>query len=250
MAEYLGMVQLGGLYKKGKLFFKPKALKRPGASGQETPAMSGGLESYFLGDTPADSQQQLMWHKIQDEGNTLLVCDRNILVCVSWNDLDQQGYISGKSIQVDGVSYVCRVLTGGTVAARYQLGEPAQNEWDRFICGAESIPGLPKPQLLDLGEKFSTAGPDRVDGNSIPSFPKNLNRPVSLEDKNSENNHFWHWEGCSSWCREKVASKGGVVCVYRGGMASSTRLFANPDSCNLTLGFRPVLELTQAAQRP
>ena len=52
----------------------------------------------------------------QDQGRdkTLLICDRVILVSVSWDDLNGQGYVTGKTITIDGAKYKCRLLTGGS----------------------------------------------------------------------------------------------------------------------------------------
>ncbi len=115
------------------------------------------------------------------------------------------------------------------------------NEWDRFICNDDFIDGLPQPKFIDLKE----TGKDAVDLLSIPSFPKIINHLSAIEDKKSCNNDFWNWSGCHSWCQKRHGSAGSF-CAYRGNTSGGCLLFANPDSKNKFLGFRPVLEINFA----
>lgn len=255
MADYLGKISLGGFYKTGRLFKAAKPLKRPTRPAQEAPpdladcvtnipSLIGRLSSYSFGDTPSEEENQLLWHKIQDGSKTLLICDRNILVSVSWDELKEQGYVFGKTVTIDGASYSCRLLTGGDPLAKPGEEPTTVSEWDRFIACKESISGIPAPQLLDLAASFSPKdAASSVDVDSIPSFPKGLSRSLVIEDKSGPNNSFWNWAGCSSWCQESIDTKGYSVCVYRGNVSSSSRNCAVPSSRNASLGFRPVLEL-------
>ena len=43
--------------------------------------------------------------KIKDGDKTLLICDRVILVNVTWNDLNSAGWIFGKEVTIDGAKY-------------------------------------------------------------------------------------------------------------------------------------------------
>lgn len=147
------------------------------------------MANYTLGSTPAADANKLQWHKIKDGSKTLLICDRNILVSVSWNDLNEQGYITGKTVTIDGATYKCRVLTGGSTyrgSDTYAGGSPTNNEWDRFITREEVITGLPAPVSSDLDTSLAAA------------------------DKTSAHNQFWNWMGCYSWCQE----------VYSGNSSS------------------------------
>lgn len=140
------------------------------------------MANYTIGSTPAADANKLQWHKIKDGNKTLLICDRVILVSVSWNDLNAQGYITGKTITIDGTTYKCRVLTGGSnyrnTSDAYAGGTPTNNEWDRFITREEVITGLPAPTSEDL--------------NSGPT----------AADKATSHNQFWNWYGVYSWCQE------------------------------------------------
>lgn len=187
MAQYLGTVQLGGFYNNGSILKRPTKPWRPdsepysGCGVGDIPQMSGSMANYSIGDTPAAAANKLQWHKIKDGNKTLLICDRVILVSVSWDDLNGQGFISGKNIRIDGATYKCRALTGGTgprTSDWYSGGTPTNNEWDRFVTREEVITGLPAPLSSDLDSSLVAT------------------------DKNSNHNQFWNWMGVYSWCQE------------------------------------------------
>ena len=146
--------------------------------------MSGSMANYTFGDTPSADANKLQWVKIKDGDKTLLICDRVILVSVSWDDLNGQGYVTGKTITIDGAKYKCRLLTGGSNRRNndwYAGGTPTNNEWDRFITREEVITGLPAPVSSDLDTNLNTT------------------------DHNSPHNQLWHWTGVYSWCQETWA---------------------------------------------
>ena len=180
------------------------------------------MANYTFGDTPAAEANQLQWHKIQDGDKTLLICDRVILVNCSWNDLNSQGYITGKEVTIDGAKYKCRVLTGGTGPRSsndyYSGGTPTNNEWDRFITREEVITGLPAPVSSDLDSTQNAT------------------------DLNSTHNQFWNWYYVYSWCQETYS--GNSSCRARRGYESARRWSYSPASNrDATRGFRPVLEV-------
>lgn len=183
--------------------------------------MSGSMANYTFGDTPSADANKLQWVKIKDGDKTLLICDRVILVSVSWDDLNGQGYVTGKTITIDGTKYKCRLLTGGSNRRNndwYAGGTPTNNEWDRFITREEVITGLPAPVSSDLDTNLNTT------------------------DHNSTHNQLWHWVGVYSWCQETWAENASFR-AYRGCLSariwsSSYATFSNP-----SLGFRPVLEV-------
>ena len=190
MAQYLGTVKLGGFYNNGAILKRPTKPWRPddsagGNSGYgDIPQMSGSMANYTFGDTPSADANKLQWVKIKDGDKTLLICDRVILVSVSWDDLNGQGYVTGKTITIDGAKYKCRLLTGGSNRRNndwYAGGTPTNNEWDRFITREEVITGLPAPVSSDLDTNLNTT------------------------DHNSPHNQLWHWAGVYSWCQETWA---------------------------------------------
>ena len=179
------------------------------------------MANYTFGDTPSADANKLQWVKIKDGDKTLLICDRVILVSVSWDDLNGQGYVTGKTITIDGTKYKCRLLTGGSNRRNndwYAGGTPTNNEWDRFITREEVITGLPAPVSSDLDTNLNTT------------------------DHNSTHNQLWHWVGVYSWCQEtwaenasNRANRGYTSARYWDCYSSGTR--------DVSVGFRPVLEV-------
>ena len=184
--------------------------------------MSGSMANYTFGNTPADDANKLQWHKIKDGDKTLLICDRVILVSVTWNDLNAEGYITGKTVTIDGATYKCRVLTGGstyrTSSDAYAGGSPNNNEWDRFITREEVITGLPAP------------------------LPSDMDATQNATDLNSANNQFWNWLYVYSWCQEVYSGNASSRAV-RGYSSARYWTSSTAASRHVTRGFRPVLEI-------
>ena len=180
------------------------------------------MANYTFGDTPAAEANQLQWHKIQDGDKTLLICDRVILVNCSWNDLNSQGYITGKEVTIDGAKYKCRVLTGGTGPRSsndyYSGGTPTNNEWDRFITREEVITGLPAPVSSDLDSTQNAT------------------------DLNSTHNQFWNWYYVYSWCQETYSGNSSYRAI-RGYNSARNWDYYTATYRSASLGFRPVLEV-------
>ena len=227
MAQYLGTVKLGGFYNNGAILKRPTKPWRPddsagGNSGYgDIPQMSGSMANYTFGDTPSADANKLQWVKIKDGDKTLLICDRVILVSVSWDDLNGQGYVTGKTITIDGTKYKCRLLTGGSNRRNndwYAGGTPTNNEWDRFITREEVITGLPAPVSSDLDTNLNTT------------------------DHNSAHNQLWHWVGVYSWCQETWAENASSR-AYRGYSSARGWDYSTAAIQDAFVGFRPVLEV-------
>lgn len=183
--------------------------------------MSGSMANYTFGDTPSADANKLQWVKIKDGDKTLLICDRVILVSVSWDDLNGQGYVTGKTITIDGTKYKCRLLTGGSNRRNndwYAGGTPTNNEWDRFITREEVITGLPAPVSSDLDTNLNTT------------------------DHNSTHNQLWHWVGVYSWCQETWAENASSR-AYRGYYSARYCYYDSSGNRYVSVGFRPVLEV-------
>ena len=179
------------------------------------------MANYTFGDTPSADANKLQWVKIKDGDKTLLICDRVILVSVSWDDLNGQGYVTGKTITIDGTKYKCRLLTGGSNRRNndwYAGGTPTNNEWDRFITREEVITGLPAPVSSDLDTNLNTT------------------------DHNSAHNQLWHWVGVYSWCQETWAENASSR-AYRGYNSARFWNCGTATIQNANVGFRPVLEV-------
>ena len=183
--------------------------------------MSGSMANYTFGDTPSADANKLQWVKIKDGDKTLLICDRVILVSVSWDDLNGQGYVTGKTITIDGTKYKCRLLTGGSNRRNndwYAGGTPTNNEWDRFITREEVITGLPAPVSSDLDTNLNTT------------------------DHNSTHNQLWHWVGVYSWCQETWAENASAR-ASRGHYSARRWNYSSSGPRGVHVGFRPVLEV-------
>ena len=179
------------------------------------------MANYTFGDTPSADANKLQWVKIKDGDKTLLICDRVILVSVSWDDLNGQGYVTGKTITIDGTKYKCRLLTGGSNRRNndwYAGGTPTNNEWDRFITREEVITGLPAPVSSDLDTNLNTT------------------------DHNSAHNQLWHWVGVYSWCQETWAENSSYR-ANRGYHSARLWPYHRATFQGAYVGFRPVLEV-------
>lgn len=179
------------------------------------------MANYTFGDTPSADANKLQWVKIKDGDKTLLICDRVILVSVSWDDLNGQGYVTGKTITIDGTKYKCRLLAGGSNRRNndwYAGGTPTNNEWDRFITREEVITGLPAPVSSDLDTNLNTT------------------------DHNSAHNQLWHWVGVYSWCQETWAENASSR-AHRGYNSARYWNYYPATYQIAYVGFRPVLEV-------
>lgn len=232
MAQYLGVVKLGGFYNNGTILPRPTKPWRPdtepvsGVGAGNIPQMSGSMSNYSIGNTPSSDANKLQWVKIVDGDKTLLVCDRNILVSVSWDDLNTLGYVTGKTITIDGAKYKCRLLTGGTGPRSsgdwYSGGTPTNNEWDRFVTREEVITGLPAPISSDLDSSLTSS------------------------DKSSTHNQFWNWFGCYSWCQETYSANASLRAT-RGYYSARYWDYSTSSIRYVNVGFRPVLEILNTA---
>ena len=183
--------------------------------------MSGSMANYTFGNTPSDDANKLQWVKIKDGDKTLLICDRVILVNVSWDDLNGQGYVTGKTVTIDGAKYKCRLLTGGSNYRNgdyYAGGSPTNNEWDRFITREEVISGLPAPVSSDLDTNQNST------------------------DFNSAHNKFWNWFYVYSWCQETYSGNASLRAL-RGYDSARRFVWDTSSNRHADYGFRPVLEI-------
>lgn len=184
--------------------------------------MSGDISNYSFGNTPSDDAKKLQWVKIKDGDKTLLICDRVILVNVTWNDLNSAGWIFGKEVNIDSAKYKLRSLTGGTGPRStndwYSGGTPANNEWDRFVTREEVITGLPAPVSSDLDSSLNST------------------------DLSSAHNQLWNWMGVYTWCQETYSSNTSHRAV-RGYFSARYWNYYYATFSNPYLGFRPVLEI-------
>ena len=221
-------MKLGGFYINGAVQPRPTKPWRPsgepysGSGVGNIPQFDGTMSHYKIGDTPSADASKIQWHKIKDGNKTLLICDRVLLVSVSWDDLNSVGWVSGTTITIDGARYKLRLLTGGSnyrnSSDAYAGGSPTNNEWDRFVTREEVITGLPAPVSSDLDTSLNAT------------------------DLNSAHNKFWNWMGVYSWCQE-IYSPNASSRALRGCSSARNSNYYSSGNRFVYVGFRPVLEV-------
>lgn len=228
MMEYIGNQQLGGLTHAGQAL---APATRPWITDLEALCPYAGLQpgnipeferdpdwdNWALTDSPKDPSRRLNWHVFQRGVSRYLVADRMLLTRVSWQDLDQAGYVFGTKVSIDGRQFRCRLLTGGdTPRDDLYQGATQPNEWDALIGGVAAS-NAPQPD------------------------PANSAAPLSPDHLNSTHNGLWNWFGAVSWTAEPVASRAdGRVCR---GYHGPTYFYVNTvDHRHEDIGWRPVLE--------
>jgi hypothetical protein len=231
MIRFEGAVTLGSLRRDGAALPRPtrpwlvdlSALKPfdfapPGDIAEFEPQPD--FARWSLGDTPSDGAEALRWNAIDVEGRRLLVCDRVILVRVSWDDLAAAGYVDGRDVTIDGRTYVCRLLSGGDAFRvaddGYAGGSPA-NEWDDIVAGHVAVEGAPSPPSRSAG--------DVLDATAL-AHPHNC---------------LWNWFGAVSWTREPYRAT-STARVCRGFHAAGFFYLNTQSHRHEDIGWRPVLE--------
>lgn len=91
----------------GTLYLEDGPQKNP-----KWPISGGDIPKYdegpiTIGDTVKDSDYAIHWVRLE----SMLVCDRNLLVNISRRDLEDKGFVSGVEVVIDGRKYLCRLLT-------------------------------------------------------------------------------------------------------------------------------------------
>ena len=93
--------------------------------------VSANTSNFTIGDTIAGKELQwIEWTKA--DGTKMLVCDRGLIVNISWNSINAAGFITGKEITIDGQKYKMRSLTGSNGASG-TYGAGCNNEWDQLL---------------------------------------------------------------------------------------------------------------------
>lgn len=176
----------------------------------DIPAYKG--EKIEIRDTDRHDKNKLSWIEINENNKKLLICDRNILKEVTWNELNEQNLIFGKVVIIQGKKYILRLLTGFNENKDRKL-----NEWDQYIVNVNNIEGLP--------------------------ISANYEVETNLE-VDQEKDDLWHWDKFASYTQSET-SRGKKLCITRGFSFVEN---SNQSEKNLkyeTIGYRPVLELLE-----
>ena len=227
MIKYIGTRQMGGLSHAGQVL---APATRPWITDLTVLCPYKGLQpgnipeferdpdwdNWSLIDSPEDPSKRLKWHAFQGEGIRYLVADRMLMARVSWQDLDDAGYVFGTKVVIDGRQFRCRLLSGGDAPHDdpYQ-GATQTNEWDTLVGGVPL--NAPKPEFTDN------------------------KAPLGRDHLASPHNSLWNWFGAVSWTAEPVASRAdGRVCR---GYHGPTYFYVNTvDHRHEDIGWRPLLE--------
>lgn len=224
------LIKLGTFYLAGTKKTRPTKPWRsdvtpPGApSVGDIPSFSAG-QTIEIRDTDANDAYKIQWREVNDGGKKLLICDRVLLANVSWDDLNAQGLVTGKTITIDGQQYKLRLLTGGSNyrsgTDAYSGGFPTTNEWDRIIVNEAGFSGLPTPAASDLDTTQNST------------------------DFNSAHNQYWNWFYIYSWAQETYTGNS----AYRAlrGYDSARNWNYVSAAFRLSFGWRPALEVLNSA---
>ncbi|MBA2878065.1 hypothetical protein HNR63_001119 [Anoxybacillus kamchatkensis] len=225
----------GDVIKLGTLYMGSTRIPRPTNPWRNdtepyTGAGVGNIQNYSAGATleirNTETNYEMQWIEVNDGGKKYLVCDRVMLVNISWDDLNAQGLIFGKTVTIDGQQYKLRVLTGGSNLRSgsdyYSGGSPASNEWDRWIVNEAGLSGLPTPSSSDLDSTLNST------------------------DKNSAHNQKWNWMGVYSWVQETYTGDSAYRAI-RGYYSARFWVYYSSSSRTASVGWRPVLEVLNSA---
>lgn len=228
MAKYVGTKRLGSLNYAGQTL---APATRPWLTDLSVLCPYDGLmpgnipeferdpdwDKWSIGNSPQDRSLCINWHVFQQNGGCILVADRMLMSRISWQDLDDAGYVHGTDVIIDNKRYICRLMTGGHSSRENPYdGATTANEWDNLVGG------------------FGVQNTSKID------FPLD-NCELSPKHLNSSHNKKWNWFGAVSWTAEPTANRiDGRVCR---GYHGPTFFYVNTvDHRHEDIGWRPILE--------
>ncbi len=65
--------------------------------------------------------------------HSLFIADYRVTTDISWIDLNNAGFIFGKTNTAGGINYTLRAPTMGSIYKSSKRGDPANNEWDQIL---------------------------------------------------------------------------------------------------------------------
>ena len=135
----------------GRYYFDLSAIDIPGTVNGDLPdstlhyvpfTYAGTVDAYVLkpaSNHVADSSEQasVTTDKNAQYGyayeHSLFIADYRVTTDISWIDLNNAGFIFGKTNTVGGINYTLRAPTMGSIHKSSQRGNPANNEWDQIL---------------------------------------------------------------------------------------------------------------------
>ena len=135
----------------GRYYFDLSAMDIPGTVNSNLPdstlhyvpfTYAGTVNAYVLkpaSNHVADSSEQasVTTDKNAQYGyayeHSLFIADYRVTTTISWIDLNNAGFIFGKTNTASGINYTLRAPTMGSIHKSSQRGNPANNEWDQIL---------------------------------------------------------------------------------------------------------------------
>lgn len=203
----------------GTLYLDNEKQKRPKdfIEFKDIPEYKG--QKIKINDTDKNEEYMLTWVEVNDDNKKLLICDRNILKGMSWNELNDQNLIFGKVVIIEGKKYILRLLTGYSEKKNYKA-----NEWDKYIVNTDKIDSLPICKECDMSN--STKQQDEK------------------QKLNGDSNKLWNWYNFSSFTQSEGLRR-EKFCIIRGFYSITYSNQSIKDLKYETVGYRPVLELIE-----
>ena len=118
--------RFGSLYLEGNIQNIPQKPKEHGdiSSYKMAPHTHPNIPQMSIGPTSVSNKKVISW--VKPDGINLLVADRVLLAVVSWQDLNDLGFVVGRKTVIDGYTFLCRLLEVGA-------SEADSNEWDDIL---------------------------------------------------------------------------------------------------------------------
>ena len=136
----------------GRYYFDLSAMDIPGTVNSNLPdstlhyvpfTYAGTVDAYVL--KPAsnhveDSSEQASVTKDKNAQygyayeHSLFIADYRVTTNISWIDLNNAGFIFGKTNTAGGINYTLRAPTMGSIYKSPMRGSPANNEWDQILA--------------------------------------------------------------------------------------------------------------------
>lgn len=204
------------------------------AAGDIPDRQGTNLNGYSITDTSSNPENVLQWHMFYDlingKPSLILISDRGLVANVSWNHINNSGFVFGKTQTVDGQNYLCRVLTGG---AANRLGGSSEiydggllpNEWDRYVMNG-----------VDQDGPFFTGAPE-PESADYQSGPQQDNTA-----RRRKHNQAWHWIASYTWCQETVIDDAARR-TFRGHFSARRWSHATASYATVHYVWRPALVL-------
>ena len=205
------------------------------AAGDIPDRQGTNLNGYSITDTSSNPENVLQWHMFYDlingKPSLILISDRGLVANVSWNHINNSGFVFGKTQTIDGQNYLCRLLTGG---AANRLGGSSEiydggllpNEWDRYVMNG-----------VDQDGPFFTGAPE-PESADYQSGSQELNNTA----RRRKHNQAWHWIGIYTLCQDQVIDRPNW-CTIRGRLSARFWYYIGASYPDVSFAWRPVLVL-------